>query len=86
MNARCGLPGDDGPSAGASGYFEELAIAIEKAGGGVEDVEQGGIAGCQGKRRQDAERHLLVTAAQARAGWCREQFQANAADPPGTVG
>jgi len=40
----------------------QLGIAVHEAGRGIQEVQEAGLSGAELKRRQDAERNLLVTA------------------------
>ena len=68
MDARCRLADHHGPAPRAGGQLDQLRVAVHEAGRRIEQVNQGGLVGGKLKRRQHAQRHLLVTSAEPRPG------------------
>ncbi len=67
VDARGRLADDDAPRPCPCRQMNELAVAIEEAGGWIENVEKNRTMAAQTKRWQHAQRHLLITRAEVGA-------------------
>ncbi len=77
------LASHDCPSSRLGGNLHQMTVSIQKPGGGIEQVNQGALLTGEMERRQNSQRHLLVTGPQARAAIGGEKLEPNSADLSG---
>ena len=85
VNAGGRLAGHDGPRSGPRGDLDQVAVAVQQAGGEVDQVEQRRRFRVNDERRHHADRHLLVAGSQPGLVAAADQLDACAADPASLV-